>query len=528
MGYRTLLLSCFLWIVAGCGQEPTTLLSELATATPEATVSQESTAPTATLATLTVRHPGRLVSIVRPLLGLADDVKSAALVANELERFSGLYGEVLDLSLAFDTEAKEPVVSALRAFAVLRPASGSVAADLLTWWGPRLALLPAWPGGERTVCTPRDGLLVCGPGEDSPPADFMERARVALDGSTAVVAVDFSIPRLLAIAEEFVTVPLLWSVLPEETRQFTALNLTFTEDPDRLALNLVTADSGLVDAFVGVFESTAAPVVVPQDSPIVAFTAVRDLEGRLEKVENFWDNKIPLSKKQKLKSLLDNSWQSQMMELANGTVGVVLMGEVPITGLDPAKPLKTPGLVYFIQVSDVEAMEARLLHVFKKKYFKLEDENFEGLAKFTHASWKKKKKKSTRERLTWFVEGETYYFGLSPDLIRFLRDRKTAVESGTARELALASGEVARFSLSPGGLVTRLTSSPKAGMSTAMALGMVKNTLGEVTGELVVRVHHLSADSSHTVSFEIVGLLTTLKDAIARSESLLKMLPAAQ
>jgi hypothetical protein len=288
----------------------------------------------------------------------------------------------------------------------------------------------------------------------------------------------------------------------------------------------VTTESGLVEAFVALFEPSAKAVLVPQDAPVVAFTAVRDIESRLEKVEGFWDNKVPLAKNQKLKSLLDDSWQSQMMELTNGMVGIVLMGEVPITDLDPAKPLKTPGLVYFIQVSDVEAMEARLLHVFKNKYFKLEDENFEDLAKFTHAFWKKKK--GNRERLTWFVEAGTYYFGMSGDLIRFLHDRKTAVEAGTARELSLAPGEVARFTLSPGGLVTRLTSSPKAGMSAAMALGMVKNTLGAVTGELVVRVQHQSVASSHAVSFEVLGLLTTLKDAISRSESLLKMLPAAQ
>jgi len=483
------------------------------------------------LAAVTVRHPGRLVALVRPLLGLADDVESATMIADELERFSGLYGEIRDLSLAFDSEAGEPVVAGLSGFVVLRPAAGSKAADLLTWWGPRLALLPAWPDGEKTVCIPENGLLVCGPGEKSPSPLFLERARAALDGTSAVLSLSFDLPRLLTVAEGVVTVPLLWAVLPEETRRFSRLRLTLTEDPDRLSLDLVTRESGLVEAFVGVFESDASAIVVPPDSPAVAFTALRDLEGRLKKLEDFWDNKVPLSKKQKLKSLLNDSWQSQMMELANGMAGVVLMGDVPITGLDPAKPLKTPGLVYFIQVSDMEAMEARLKHVFNTKYFKLEDENFEDLVKFTHAFWKKKKKKKTRERLTWFVEEETgtYYFGMSEELIRFVRERRAARDAGTTMKLALAPGEVARFALSTGGLVSRLTASQKAGISAAMALGMVKNTLGAVAGQIVVTVSHRAEENGdHTASFEVTGLLSTLKDAITRSESLLKMLPAAQ
>ncbi len=531
MGRRYLALVALVWFLAACGGEPSVPLSKLAVPSQELSAVTD-VAPVAPLiAALTVRHPGRLVAMVRPLLGLADDVESAALIAHELEQFSGLYGEVFELSLVFDETAGQPVLAALSAFVVLRPASGSKAVDLLARWAPRLALLPAWPGGDQTVCAPRDGLLFCGPGESLPSEEFVVRARAALEGTTSELSLTLDFPRLLTVLEGLVTVPLLWAVVPEEARRFATLRLALTESPDRLSLDLTTRESGLVEAFVEVFEPVGKPIVVPLEVPAVAFTSVRDLTARLEKVQDFWDNKIPLAKKQKLQALVDDSWQSQMMELANGLAGVVLMGDVPLTGLDPAAPLQTPGLLYFIQVSDREAMEARLLHVFNTKYFTLEDENFEDLVKFTHAFWKKKKSKDTRERLSWFSEEETgtYYFGLSEVLVRFVRERRDALEAGTTLELALAPGEVARFALSPGRLVARLTASQKAGISAAMALGMVKNTLGAVVGEIVVRVHHRAEeDGGHTASFEVAGLLGILNDAITRSESLLKMLPAAQ
>ena len=531
MGRRTVIYLCLTWLLAGCSEEPATPLSELAAPPSETSVPATASPLTLPAATVSIRHPGRFVAIVRPLLGLADDVESAALVAGELERFSGLYCEVTELSLSFDEEAGEPALAALSAFLVLRPAAGSKAADLAAWWGPRLALLPPWPGGEETFCAHRNGLLLCGPGEASPPDGFLERARVALDGTTAVLSVTLDFPRLLTVLEGLVTVPLLWAVVPEEARRFSSLSLVLSEDPDRLAVDLVTTESGLAEAFVRVFEPVSRPILVPRSAPVVAFTAVRDLKDRLEKVQDFWDNKIPLSKDQQLQTLLNDSWQSQMLELANGLAGVVLVGEVPLTGLDPAAPLKTPGLVYFIQVSDGEAMEARLKHVFNTKYFRLEDENLDDQTKITHAFWKKKKKKGKRERLSWFIEEDswTYFFGLSDILTRFVSERKAAQEAGTAMKLTLAPGEAARFTLAPGGLVARLTASQKGGISAAMALGMVKNSLGAVGGEIVVRIHHVAAqDGGHIASFEVLGLLGTVKDAVTRSENLLKMLPAVQ
>ena len=531
MRYSYLALCLFVTIGAACREEPTVPLATLAVPAPDVSTAPVAPLPSPMVAAVTVRHPGRLVAIVRPLLGLADDVKSAALIADELEQFSGLYGEISQLSLLFDESAGQPALASFSGFLALRPAAGSKAVDLLARWSPRLALLPAWPDGRQTVCLPREGLLLCGPGEGAPTEDFVGRARAAMEGTTSEVSLTVDLPRLLTIAEELVTVPLLWAVVPEEARKFATLRLALTESPDRFSLELMTRESGLVEAFVQLFELVGKPIIVPQATAAVAFTAVQDLAARLEKVQDFWDNKIPLAKGQKLQALLNDSWQSQMMELASGLSGVLLIGDVPLTGLDPAAPLQTPGLVYFIQVTDTEAMEARLLHVFNTKYFKLEDENFEGLVKFTHAFWKKKKNKATRERLSWFVEGETgtYYFGMSEVLIRFIHEREAARAAGTTMELALAPGEVARFALSPGGLVGHLTASQKAGLSAAMALGMVKNTLGAVVGEIVVRVlHRVEEDGGHTASFEVEGLLSTLKDAITRSESLLKMLPAAQ
>ncbi len=531
MSHFRLCLCVAVVILQGCGQEPSVSLAELAA--PQQPESQLAVAGSqAPLVAIALRQPPRLVSIFRPLLGLADDVQFATTVADELDRVSGLYGEVTELALVFDDVTGQPVIQRLEAFVILRPAAGSEAKDLLAWWRPRLALLPTWPGGGGTTCDIVGDAVACGPQGLPVPPEIVQRAGEALSGSLASLQVEVDIPRVVTLAEDLLTVPLLWAALPEDVTAFARVHLELTEDPDRLALALVTNKSGLAQAFAKLFEPVERPITLPREAPVIAYLAVRDLEARLENIQNLYDNKVPLTKRQQITRLLDKSWQNQMLELADGLVGVVLVGELPMTELDLGDPLDMPGLVYFIQVAEQDAMEGRLKHVFNDKYFIMSDGQLASGDKVTRAFWKKGKKgKDSRERLAWFFQESTgtYFFGPSVLLQALQEQLELARQADSLQLLQMGKEEAAVLRIAPGPFVNRLTATSGGGIGAAMALGMVKNALGTIEQSLVVKVRQNdSPEGASVVSLELVGALATVRDAVQKSDSLLQMLPKAK
>lgn len=517
--------------VAACSKPTKTPLESLAAPPGDAVegVTVEGAVP---LFSLTIRQPQRFVATARPLLGLADDVNMAALVANELDRLSGIYAELGELSLGFDDESEEVVLQSARPFVVLRPASGNKAIDLIGVWQPRMAAVGALAGLSGLSCHETAGLVACGPGDGPPEPALFERARLALDGSGALVLARLDVAGVVGVLERLLTVPVLWGALPEIVQTVKEIRLQWSETPDRLALELVALDSGLTEAFVRLWEPIERPIDLPASAPLVAYLSVTDLRTRLDNLQDFWDNKVPIPKKRRISALINDSWQSQMLELANGVVGVVLVGDVPMDKLDPADPLDTPGLVYIMQVTDQEAVEARLKHVFNTKYFELKDEAQPANWTLTTAFWKKgRKKKKPRERLAWFFEAEslTYVFGPSALVKAFVEQRTAARESGTSRSTTLDAGKAAQVRFALGPFVNRITATSKGGIGAAMALGMVKNSLGTVEQVMDVGVRHgADTEGQFVASLEILGVLETIDESVRKADSLLQMLPKAQ
>jgi hypothetical protein len=522
-------LAALLLLLAGCKEEPATPLAELAARAPVPAEVGVTAAPAVPLAAVIVRQPGRFLEPVKPLLGLAEDVAAARAEVARIGSFSGLYAEVLDVRLGFDEEAGLPRLEAAELQLAARPAAGSAPADLKATWQPVLEALPAFPDGRRIECTEKAPWLLCRPGSLPVDEAFIGRAAAALDGAGAEVRIDLDMPRLLAVLEELLTPPLLWAVAPEELRRFEALRIHLQEKPDRLAVELQARESGLVAALARTFTRPERPLAVPVDLPVVAYASVTDVEQRLEAAQEFWDDKVAVPKGYRVASLLNDSWKSQMLELASGLVGVALVGEVGLSELDPGSPLQMPGLVYFIQPAERQAMEARLKHVFNTKYFTLEDETLEGGETLTRAFWKKSGKKRPRERLAWLYEEGTgtYLFGPSELLLAFLKQRREAPPE-SVRRLELNGDEALRIAFAPGRFVRQLTASQKAGIGAAMALGMVKNSLGPVDTEIAVRVRHeADADGRSRLLFETDGGLATLEELVAKADALLQLLPSS-
>jgi len=347
-------------------------------------------------------------------------------------------------------------------------------------------------------------------------------ARAATATSTPGFRLEISVPELLAVLEATVGVPLLWAVMPEQVRTLDRLSLSLSDGDDRLRLVLTGRKSTLLNDVAGLFGKAARPVRLPADVPGVAFTTIDSIEDRTEKLQEHWLDKAQVVPELKLTSLLDDTWNSQMLGLASGVVGVALAGEV-----NPESPFDEA--VWLLQPTDRKMLDKRFQHIFATRYFKLNELTLRTGETVMRAVRKSGGGKLGKERLAWFYRDGTCYIAANSEILRKLAERMFVPEWQKDKpmlDLSLTGEERARVTLSLKRLLDNVVLSEEMGFAGGMALGVLKGAVATLERDVTVRlVVGAAQDGPAHVEISVENLLAALDVVLEKLQPLLRLMP---
>lgn len=512
-----------LTVLTACREEQETTLAELAQRVPQASPYVEP-APPGPIFTLAVSHPGALadrLNIALPLIP-GDQPKGILNFVKTVPQMSGAYLELFDVQAGFDEESKELFVQRMDALLIAVPASGDKARDQAPRW---LAFLEKhWPARETNLrCKDYSMLIVCAAGNTQIPlANDLED--VAAHGLPDLrpqlgVVLRLNLASLVAVGERLVGEPLFWAVVPEEIRNLEEIRLSVSEDPDEMSVMVSGADTGLLKSVGEVFVGNKMPVELPAGTPFWAYAVTGNVEGRLEQVEEFWAGKLLVSD-YKVSTWVDDTWRTQLLNLASGVVGIVLVGDVPIH--DPLA-----NVVYFLQATDRKLMDKRLNYVFSTKHFKTETGKFKTGEEFTRVR-RKRGRKMGKEKLVWFYRDSTYFLAASSklleELVVGLSDPGIVERQVTTIDPARGDKVAAIISLS--GLAQRLTLSKKAGLAENLALGMFKKAVLDLEQQVHVEFAEVGGgDDSLRLIIRTRNVFSTFDALLKKVQPVLQYIP---
>ncbi|MBM4353559.1 MAG: hypothetical protein FJ109_07135, partial [Deltaproteobacteria bacterium] len=457
---------------------------------------------------LSANKPEKLVGRVRMLLPLLLPEGVPAWLETALASAppAALYGEIVKVSVGLDPETATPRLEQLEGLFLITPAAGGGGQlDADRWQGllgtvwPKVqgshspdhaggALgAPADAAGSGVSCLLRSQGTLCVAGRSVLPEaavvdGFLSRAAAA--SGTPGVRLSLSIPEVLRMLEQAVGVPLLWAVVPEQARTLGTLALSLSDEEDAIRLVLTGRHSELLGDVAGLFGGAARPVRLPADVPGVAFTSIDSVEDRAEKLQEHWLDKAQVLPELKLTSLLDDTWNSQMLGLASGVVGIAFAGDV-----NPESPFDE--VVWLIQPTDRKMLDKRFAHIFATKYFKLNDLTLRTGETVYRALRKSAGQKLGKERLAWFYRDGTCYVAANSEILRKLADRMFVPDwkkDKPVLDLALSGEERALASVSLKRLLDRVVLSEELGFAGGMALGVLKNAVAALDKDVEVRL----------------------------------------
>lgn len=483
-------LAVSLCIPAGCKEEKRTPLSELAAgaAEPEA---EEQPGESQDLLTVYSSDPRQLVARLQtPALLLLDQAAGSQLksLLGEFGVPEKVYLEVRGVLFDIDRSTRAPTVSRLDARMLMRPAAGASLAEEADRWSKLLGRLPLSLGkGASPRCAARGKLVVCTVGQDQTEADtnaFVDRWKQLQTQGVVLLQVHMGLQEMVNLLETTVGSTFFWAVFPEEFLRFENLELSLTETPDRLALALSARNSGVLDGLNTFFLPVEREVRLPQGTPAVGFTSIHEAKATAEKLDAFWKVKWAAAPGLRLKKALDDTWRTQLLELASGIVGVAVAGKISV-----AKPASA--FVYLFQPTDAKLFEKRMAHIFSSKYFRLEKTELRTGEEITKAIRRGRPKKGkSKERLAWFFKDGTYYIAGASNTLRLMAEDMHA-RPGTEKPLMhlnLESPGRASVRLSVPAILRRIVLPDDAGLGMGMALTMLKNAAKDIDREIVVNL----------------------------------------
>ena len=485
-----LVTAAALALTAGCKEEVKTPLSQLA-ATAALPQAEEQSAPAPELLSVYSSDPRRLVTRLQtPVLLLLDNETGARIsgLIEELKVPEKVYLEGRDLLLDVAPETDDPILSRLEARLLFRPGAGPSIADEAARWEKLLKRLPL-PAGEGNApnCSAQGELVVCAVGGNRPKAGddgFVARWEEKQKQGPALLQVRLGLKRMVGLLEETVGSTFFWAVFPEEFLRFERLALTLTETPDRLDLSLSAHNSGVLDGHNTFYLPPEQPVRLPEGTPAVGFTSVHEAKATAEKLDAFWRVKWAAAPGVRLKKALDDTWRTQLLELASGIVGIAVVGKISVAKPDNA-------FVYLFQPTDTKLFEKRMRHIFSTKYFRFDKTELRTGEEVTKAIRRGRPKKGkTNERLAWFFKDGTYYISKASNTLRLLAEdmyTRPGVEKPFLR-LTLENPGRAAVRISVPAILQRIVLPDEAGLGMGMALTMLKNAAKEIDREILVNI----------------------------------------
>lgn len=200
----------------------------------------------------------------------------------------------------------------------------------------------------------------------------------------------------------------LWAVLPEEVASWKSLDLRLLDQPDSVRLTLTARKSPSIEVLDRVFAPPGNPVQIARGStPAAVITSLHNLETLSQELQKWTSGKLGPGDLARPKAWLDSSWQTQLLELASGTAGLLLTPEVKLS--DPVE-----SVLWFLQVSDERALQSRLEYVFKKARPKTEDRE---LKTGDHLMMLVRRGKGkTTESFAWMTRNQISFMASSPRL----------------------------------------------------------------------------------------------------------------
>lgn len=458
----------------------------------------------------------RLIATAKPFLTLlapeAGRVLEGTPLAGEVTSFAVT---VRELELGLDAKTGRGRVDRLAAVvAVGVKGDGKQAESLLKGWVGAVPGLfsvePVWScdsAGKVLDC-----LVVVGKAPVEPEAVKADRQLPA--DSDVVLSVVVGVPGLLRKLEHWVGAVALWAVLPEEAATWREFGLSWRSKEDRLTIRLSGEESQVLAALRALGEKRGPDVNFPDGASVMGLMQIDKVRDQAEIVRDQWSNKPGISPYVNPVAWLDDSWQSQTLELASGYVGIALAGTLNLE--DPMG-----SLVYFMQPTNPAVLDARLAHIFSDKGFSHEEYSTRS-GESIHRVFRKGKKKT--ERMNWYVKNGTYYFAGKLESVRAIADvlnRPRGLPTGGIA-YRTEGADVLRLEVSPRDLVQAMDMREK-GMGAGMALTLVKTAAAKWQQKIVIR--GLVSEGTEGLEARIVvdGLMGWLGQALRDFEPLLNM-----
>jgi hypothetical protein len=522
-GLLALVLWSALW-AAGCQSGARTSLEALASGGEETRNTRDAAGEEVRrepLAWLSAKDVPALWTKLEPALQLAFPAVRKGELARNLalgRNIESLYVEVTGVRLSLDESDGTVQVVDLSGFLAVESAAPDTLAAVPGW-----LVAAAIPGTKTWSCRPSTQAERAKGGEYVVCADPESLLKLATSAeqhwtpepSSSALQAGVAFAPLLDLAEEHLGRVLVWGVVPEELASFDRIELTVDLDADRIALELTTRDSTMMELLQPLARGQEYAIPIPAGSSAGVVAGLRDVESTAQSLQDWMGTKGAGSELFGFRTWLSSNWQTEMMDLSAGVAGFVVSGDLDVT-----KPMDS--FVWLIRPADAQSVEARLDHVFRRSNVR-RDERTLRTGEILVQRFRRGKGVGD-EALSWFYRTGFAYLGSSQRLSRMAEDlRSSPVQPSLARPLQLRPNEISRGFVNIERLTAQLSLGSDGGFAASAAINMAHSLAQKVLHELEwsvvltgpeesgqqrlsVQIHHLL----HVVEVVSRGLLPLL------------------
>lgn len=503
--------------ISGCQEEARVELSQLAVDAPAQVESVKESGPDGVLFRVGSGDVKRLVTFVVPVLKVADPEWSKRVAGWELLARAKAFSLTLrELEAGLDSKTNQPRITGLTAVLSLGLEGGATAEtekQVKEWvWAALkgISAEPMWScdaDASGLVC-----LVVVGRSTVQPEVVSADRQR--RPEADRILDVALGIPGLLRKLETWLGVVAVWAVVPEELATWREIGITWSSKSDQLVLRVSGVESDVLQVFSALAAKRGVDVRFPEGASVVGLAHVSQIRERAEFLRDLWSTKPGVSDVVNPVSWLDDSWQSQLLELASGYAGVAIPGLLDVEDV-------WGSLVFLFQPTNASVLDARLAHVFSDKGFIHEDVPVR-TGESVHRVWRKGKKKT--ERMSWFVKDGTYYFASKAATLVTLAEKLAHPKGKPAvgDVFATSGGEFLTVRFSPRNFIQGIDLRSQ-GMGAGMALTMVKNASVKWPEWVYARAKVVEAGGESEIRVELDGVMGWLGQALKDFEPLLNL-----
>lgn len=503
--------------MCGCAEGPRIELAQLAVDAPAQVEGVKEEGLDGVLFRVESGDVKRLVSFVEPVLKVAAPEWSSRVAGWELLARAEAFSLTLrELEAGLDSKTHQPRVTGLTAVLSLGLEGGATAEtekQVKEWvWAALkgISAEPMWScdaGASGLVC-----LIVVGRSTVQPEVVSADRQR--RPEADRILEVVLGIPGLLRKLETWLGVVAVWAVVPEEFATWREVGITWSSKSDELVLRVTGVKSEVLQVISALAAKRGVDVRFPEGASVVGLAHASQVRDRATFLRDLWANKPGVSDAANPVSWLDNSWQSQLLELASGYAGVAVPGLLDVEDI-------WGSLVFLFQPTSASVLDARLAHVFSDKGFIHEDVPVR-TGESVHRVWRKGKKKT--ERMSWFVKDGTYYFASKAATLVTLAEKLAHPKGKPAvgDVFATSGGEFLTVRFSPRNFIQGIDLRGQ-GMGAGMALTMVKNASVKWPEWVYARAKVVEAGGESEIRVELDGVMGWLEQALKDFEPLLNL-----